>query len=143
VADNLNIMMVANLALKYSLFAVFATLANLLAQEIFIHLYVGGSALIIAMAAGTVVGWVSKYLLDKHYIFMFETSSHRENLLKFLTYGLTGILTTSIFWSFELIFEHLFNSKLARYLGAVIGLSIGYVVKYHLDKRYVFLEQES
>ena len=139
----MNIMMVANLALKYSLFAVFAGLANLLAQEIFIHLYVGGSALIIAMVTGTVVGWVSKYLLDKHYIFTFETSSHRENLLKFLTYGLTGILTTSIFWSFELIFEHLFNTKLARYLGAGIGLYIGYVVKYHLDKRYVYLEQES
>ena len=136
-------MMVANLTLKYSLFAVFAGLANLLAQEIFIHLYVGGSALIIAMVAGTVVGWVSKYLLDKHYIFTFETSSQRENLLKFLTYGLTGILTTSIFWGFELVFDYLFDTKLARYLGAGIGLSIGYVVKYHLDKRYVFLEQES
>jgi len=81
--------------------------------------------------------------LDKHYIFTFETSSQRENLLKFLTYGLTGILTTSIFWGFELVFDYLFDTKLARYLGAVIGLSIGYVVKYHLDKRYVFLEQES
>jgi len=91
-------MMVANLALKYSLFAVFATLANLLTQEFFLHLYVGVSALIIAMVAGTVVGWVSKYLLDKHYIFTFETSSQRENLLKFLIYGLTGILTTSIFY---------------------------------------------
>ena len=136
-------MMVANLTLKYSLFAVFATLANLLTQEIFLHLYVEVSALIIAMVAGTVVGWVSKYLLDKHYIFTFETSSQRENLLKFLTYGLTGILTTSIFWGFELVFDYLFDTKLARYLGAVIGLSIGYVVKYHLDKRYVFLEQES
>ena len=106
--------MVANLTLKYSLFAVFATLANLLTQEIFLHLYVEVSALIIAMVAGTVVGWVSKYLLDKHYIFTFETSSQRENLLKFLTYGLTGILTTSIFWGFELVFDYLFDTQLAR-----------------------------
>ena len=133
----------ANIALKYSLFACFATCANLLAQEISIRLYVGVSALIIAMAAGTVAGWVSKYLLDKHYIFAFKASSYGEDLIKFLAYGLTGILTTSIFWGFELTFEYLFNTKLARYLGAVIGLSIGYVVKYHLDKYYVFSEQES
>ncbi len=25
-----------------------------------------------------------------------------------------------------------------RYLGGVIGLAIGYLTKYHLDKRYVF-----
>ena len=25
-----------------------------------------------------------------------------------------------------------------RYLGGMIGLAIGYLTKYHLDKRYVF-----
>jgi hypothetical protein len=43
-----------------------------------------------------------------------------------------------IFWGFEFTFEYLFETKALRYLGGVIGLCIGYVVKYQLDKRYVF-----
>lgn len=127
------------LAFKYSLFAVLATLANLLAQEISIQTYSAAYALYVSMAMGTIAGWVSKYLLDKHYIFAFQTQSKKEEAHKFLAYGLTGVLTTLLFWSFELGFEYAFANKLARYTGAVIGLSLGYVVKYQLDKRYVFI----
>lgn len=28
-----------------------------------------------------------------------------------------------------------------RYLGGVLGLAIGYVIKYELDKRFVFRQQ--
>jgi hypothetical protein len=28
-----------------------------------------------------------------------------------------------------------------RYLGGVIGLAIGYLTKYHLDKRFVFINE--
>ena len=31
-----------------------------------------------------------------------------------------------------------FETKEMRYLGGVLGLAIGYLAKYHLDKRYVF-----
>ena len=41
-----------------------------------------------------------------------------------------GLATTVIFWGFE--------TKEMRYLGGIIGLAIGYLTKYHLDKRYVF-----
>ena len=34
--------------------------------------------------------------------------------------------------------HHIFETKEMRYLGGVIGLAIGYLTKYHLDKRYVF-----
>jgi hypothetical protein len=49
-----------------------------------------------------------------------------------------GLFTTFIFWGFELGFNFLFESTPMRYLGAVIGLTIGYFVKYQLDLRYVF-----
>jgi hypothetical protein len=49
-----------------------------------------------------------------------------------------GLATTVIFWGFEFGFHHIFETKEMRYLGGVIGLAIGYVTKYHLDKRYVF-----
>ena len=135
-------MTTVHLALKYSGFAVLATLANLLAQEISIRLYADSYAVVVAMLMGTLAGWISKYLLDKNYIFDFKTSSHRQDFKKFLSYGLTGVLTTVVFWSFELGFEFFFGTKSARYLGAVIGLSIGYGIKYHLDKHFVFQAQD-
>lgn len=129
------------LALKYSLFALIATLLNLAAQEASITAYDGAFGLYLAMALGTLAGLVSKYILDKRYIFGVATASRREDLGRFTLYGMTGIATTAIFWGFELGFEWLIGGKAARYLGAVIGLSIGYGVKYRLDKRYVFSRQ--
>ncbi|NQV68673.1 MAG: GtrA family protein [Pseudohongiella sp.] len=131
------------IAIKYSFFAAFATLANLIAQETSSLAYAGAYAIYLAMAAGTLAGLISKYLLDKHYIFAFKTDSTKENIKTFFVYGVTGIATTILFCSFELGFEWLFGGKIARYLGAVIGLAIGYGVKYRLDKRYVFSQQEA
>jgi hypothetical protein len=47
-----------------------------------------------------------------------------------------GLATTAVFWGFEFCFHFFFASKEMRYLGGVIGLTIGYVIKYHLDKRF-------
>jgi|TARA_B110000467_G_scaffold154553_1_gene165946 putative flippase GtrA len=129
------------IAFKYSLLAVLATLINLSTQEGVVRTYDGSFAIYLAMALGTLPGLVSKYLLDKKTIFQFITTSHREDFIKFTLYGLTGVATTAIFWSFELGFDSLIGGKIARYIGAIIGLSIGYGVKYQLDKRYVFARQ--
>jgi putative flippase GtrA len=129
------------IAFKYSLFAILATLLNLSTQEVVVRTYDGSFAIYLAMAFGTLAGLVSKYLLDKNYIFQFITASHREGFRKFILYGLTGVATTAIFWGFELGFDSLIGGKIARYMGAIIGLSIGYGVKYQLDKRYVFARQ--
>lgn len=49
-----------------------------------------------------------------------------------------GLLTTVIFWGFEFSFYYIFRDPKMRYIGGVVGLSIGYFIKYHLDKRYTF-----
>ena len=49
-----------------------------------------------------------------------------------------ALATTVIFWGFEFGFDHLFATKEMRYLGGILGLAIGYLSKYFLDKRYVF-----
>jgi len=131
------------LVFKYAAFAVIATLANLLAQALTDVVTVGVYAIYWSILAGTVVGWVCKYQLDKHFIFAYKSSSAQDDARKFLAYGLTGVVTTLLFWGFELGFDYGFGTKPARYLGAVIGLTIGYAVKYRLDKRYVFSTQES
>ena len=125
----------------YSLFAALAIVLNLASQEISLQLYQGLYAIYVAIVAGTAVGLLSKYVLDKLFIFNVQTDSLGDDLTRFLAYSLTGVITTLIFWGFELTFDLLFATRQARYAGAILGLTIGYVMKYQLDKRYVFFNR--
>ncbi len=128
------------LAVKYALFAGIATLANIGSQYAFLLVCDHPLCIYPAMACGTLAGLVIKYLLDKRYIFYHRTESAREDLAKFIIYSFMGIVTTLIFWGTELLFHHLFDFPQAKYLGAAVGLTVGYIMKYHLDKRFVFRE---
>jgi putative flippase GtrA len=130
---------IMKLTLLYALFALLAIIVNITTQELSLALYSGANALLYSVIAGTATGLVSKYLLDKAYIFRYQSRHLGDDLTKFTAYTATGIFTTGIFWGFEFGFDYLFGSRLARYTGAVIGLSIGYFIKYRLDKRYVFM----
>jgi putative flippase GtrA len=122
----------------YSLYAVVATLANIGSQDITTRLYQGRFDITLSVLVGTAVGLLVKYVLDKKYIFKYRVANLAHDTRTFLLYISMGIITTLIFWGFEFTFEYLFETKTLRYLGGVIGLCIGYVVKYQLDKRYVF-----
>ncbi len=128
------------LATKYLIFALFATAVNIATQAAFVALYHGPYALPVSVLLGTVTGLAVKYYLDKHYIFAFHTRSASHNSQIFMLYTLVGGLTTIIFWGFEFGFAYVYKTEAMKYLGAVIGLAIGYVCKYQLDKRYVFNE---
>ena len=126
------------LAIRYAIFAGFATVANIISQEIFIRLYDCDYALWVSILIGTAVGLVVKYILDKRYIFKFRPQSVVQNGKAFLLYALMGLITTAIFWGFEVAFDYIYQDKMMRYWGAVIGLSFGYFIKYQLDKKFVF-----
>lgn len=126
------------LAFTYAFFAIIATIANIAAQDITLHLYAGIYSIMLSVVAGTAFGLIIKYMLDKRFIFRFQTRNFSHNSKVFVLYTLMGLFTTVIFWCFELGFNHLFQTKEMRYFGGVIGLSIGYIVKYQLDKRIVF-----
>lgn len=128
------------IAIAYTLFAMLATAANLGTQMLVMYVYGGAWALTGAIIAGTGVGLVLKYLLDKRYIFRYLTRNVAHEGRTFLLYTATGIATTIVFWGFELGFEAVFGTARARYTGAILGLAIGYVAKYQLDKRHVFQE---
>ena len=49
-----------------------------------------------------------------------------------------GIFSTIIFWGTEYIFWIIWRQENMRELGAILGLIIGYIIKYKLDKKYVF-----
>ncbi|MBN2161263.1 MAG: GtrA family protein [Spirochaetes bacterium] len=126
------------LAAKYALFAAIATAANIGMQHLCLMHYGGPFGLYAAMAAGTLVGLVIKYLLDKKYIFYHRTAGARDDLFKFAVYTCMGVLTTLVFWGTELLFNRIFTFPEAKYIGAAVGLAIGYITKYNLDRRFVF-----
>jgi putative flippase GtrA len=126
------------LVVQYALGALAATLINLMTQWISFHLYRGVGELIIGILSGTAMGLVSKFLFDKFWIFDNRSLGLSENLHKFGYYTLTGVFTTVIFWGTEAAFALIGEHRFMRYVGAAIGLSIGYIVKYHLDFRFVF-----
>jgi len=126
------------LAVIYALLAAIATVCNIAAQDIVIRTYLGHQSLLFSLIVGTGVGLGVKYVLDKRYIFRFQAQNAAHDGRTFLLYALMGVATTTIFWGFEFAFEYAFASKEMRYLGGVIGLTIGYVAKYELDKRFVF-----
>ena len=126
------------LALKYTLFAVLAMAVNLLTQMGASRLYHGTWELYTSLAAGTFTGLVVKYLLDKRYIFYYQTRSLSHDTSRFLLYSLMGLATTLIFWGLEIVFEFIFATPAMRYTGGALGLMVGYATKYQLDKRFVF-----
>lgn len=131
-------MSLATLVLRYGFFALIATLANLAVQRVVLLGGDGTAIFMAAVGAGTVVGLVIKYILDKRWIFMDTGASAHGK--KFGLYMAMGVATTAIFWGTETAFWVIWRTDLMRELGAVIGLSIGYVVKYNLDRRFVFTD---
>jgi putative flippase GtrA len=130
------------IAIKYTIFAAISTLFNLLFQYFSFLVYIGFGSIYVAMFFGTLAGLVAKYILDKKFIFYHTPTDKKDNAKKFALYSLTGVFTTIIFWATEIAFDALSQDPNAKYLGAVIGLSIGYVIKYFLDNKYVFIDKE-
>ncbi|MCI2398939.1 GtrA family protein [Aliiroseovarius sp. N1Y82] len=128
----------STLILRYGAFAVVATLANLAAQRVVLALLDHAWALAAAIFVGTGVGLVIKYLLDKRWIFFDQSTGAATHGRKFGLYTLMGVVTTMIFWGAETLGWWLWQTDFAREVGAVLGLAVGYVVKYNLDKRFVF-----
>jgi putative flippase GtrA len=92
----------------------------------------------VSVLFGTGVGFVLKYLLDKRWIFFDDYCGHSAELRKFVVYGLFRVGTTLLIWGMELGAWHLWQTTVAKYSGAVVGLSLGNRIKYLLDKHYVF-----
>ena len=53
-----------------------------------------------------------------------------------------GLATTAIFWSMETVFWIIWETNFMREVGAVIGLAIGYTIKFNLDRRFVFTDSK-
>ena len=134
-------MTLQTLILRYAAFAVVATIANLATQRTVLQFGATSIHFAAAVGAGTMVGLAIKYVLDKRWIFFDVETGVKNHSRKFSLYTAMGLVTTAIFWGTETAFWLIWQTDMMRELGAVVGLSVGYVVKYNLDRRFVFTDR--
>ena len=113
-------------------------LINIISQRIIFTLNNSEYVFTMAIITGTITGFISKYYFDKNFIFKDKTSLILDKSKQILKYAYFAVFTTLIFWITEYVFWIIYYTHSAREIGAVIGLSIGYYLKYKLDKKYVF-----
>lgn len=126
------------ITLLYTSFAIFSTLINIGSQMLSMWIYKGLYAVEISILIGTATGLPLRYSLEKRYIFAFNSDNIKHDGQLFVRYSFIGIFTTAIFWGTEYAFHLIFANESMRYIGGIIGLAIGFYVKYRLDKKYVF-----
>ncbi|MDA9088232.1 GtrA family protein [Amylibacter sp.] len=131
------------IAVLYSLFAVLSTAINIGSQMLSIWIYKGPLSVEISILVGTAMGLPLRYFLEKRYIFNFTSRNLVHDGQLFVFYSVMGVITTLMFWGTEYTFHLIYDTDVMRYLGGIIGLSIGFYVKYQLDKKYVFVNRSS
>jgi len=131
-----------HIALIYAIVSASATAVNIFTQVGAMKIYSGASAVELSMLTGIAVGFPIKYLLEKKYVFDFKTNSLSHDKRLFIIYAFMGVITTAVFVGIEFTFHHLFGTDAMRYLGGVIGLTLGSYIKYHLDKNFVFKQEQ-
>jgi len=127
------------IAILYTLFALISTAINIGSQMLSIWIYKGPLSVEISILVGTTMGLPLRYFLEKRYIFNFISKNLVHDGKLFVLYSTMGVITTLIFWGTEYAFHLIYDTDFMRYLGGIIGLSIGFYVKYQLDKKYVFV----
>ena len=130
------------LVLRYAAFAMVAAVANLATQRAVLHFGDTGPYFALAVGSGTFFALIIKYLLDKRWIFYDFASGAKNHGRKFARYIAMGVVTTAFFWTTETEFWLIWNTHVMRELGAVIGQTIGYIIKYNLDRRFVFTDRQ-
>ncbi|WP_420587385.1 GtrA family protein [Ruegeria sp.] len=135
-------MTLQTLILRYAAFALAAIIANLTTQRLVLQFGDTSGYFAAAVRGGTIVGLVIKYVLDKRWIFYDVETGAKNHGRKFSLYTSMGLITTAIFWGAETAFWLIWQTDMTRELGAILGLSVGYVVKYKLDRRFVFADRQ-
>jgi putative flippase GtrA len=133
----------ARIAVLYTLFAVVSTAINIGSQMLSIWVYTGPFSVEVSILVGTAMGLPLRYFLEKRYIFDFTSQSLTHDGKLFIIYSAMGVITTLIFWGTEYAFHLIYDTDFMRYFGGIVGLSIGFYIKYQLDKKYVFVSSSN
>ncbi len=85
---------------------------------------------------GVVVSYIVKFILDKFIVFQKKSTNLKQTSKEFIKYFLFAILTTVINLGGQYLLMQVF--LLDYLIAAIPPLAIGYIVKFLLDRKYVF-----
>ncbi len=122
----------------YVVIACMAALLNIGAQMASVAVYKGRFYVELSMIVGLATVLPVKYLLEKLFVFSFASRGLFHDARLFTLYTVLGGITTLVFVAVEYLFHLLFAGEAMRYVGAALGLALGHLLKYQLDRRFVF-----
>ena len=85
---------------------------------------------------GVAVGYIVKFILDKFIVFEKKSTDLKQTSKEFIKYFLFALITTAINLGIQLSLIYL--AGFPDFLGLAISLSVGYTIKFLLDRKYVF-----
>ena len=124
--------MLKNKIFLYFLFALLASIVNVIGQHIFLNY---NENLFFAVLVGSLAGLVFKYILDSSIVF---EGKKTINIRTFMLYAFFGACLTPVIWIVEVIFLNTSGTVFMRDVGAFLALGVAYYIKYEMDTRYVF-----
>lgn len=86
------------------------------------------------------ITYVIKFFFDKFIVFQKKSTDIKETSQEFVKYFLFAILTTVENIGIQFIFTNFLGTPLE--ISFIVALSIGYITKFFLDRKYVFIERE-
>ena len=107
--------MLKNKIFLYFLFALLASIVNVIGQHIFLNY---NENLFFAVIAGSAAGLVFKYILDSSIVFEGKKSI---NIRTFVIYASFGACITPVIWIVEVMFLNIFVTDFMRDVGALLG----------------------
>jgi len=116
---------------------------NIVCQALTFSIYGGSHAIQLSVLVGTAVPLPIKYVLEKRLVFGFNADGVHHDARLMVLYTFFGGFTTLLFWATECAFQVSFGTETMRYVGAAIGLTAGYILRYQLDKRFVFVPRSA
>lgn len=87
------------------------------------------------------ITYIIKFFLDKFIVFKRKSKEFKETSIEFMKYLGFAILTTIENIGIQFILTNFLNSPLE--ISFIIALSIGYITKFFLDRKYVFFKNET
>ena len=83
------------------------------------------------------ITYIIKFFLDKYIVFKKTGTKLKETSLEFIKYFGFAILTTIENIGIQFLLTNYLNAPLE--LSFIIALSIGYLTKFFIDKKFVFI----
>lgn len=87
------------------------------------------------------ITYLIKFFLDKYFVFKKAGSRLKDTSKEFLKYFLFAILTTIENIGIQFLLTNFLHTSLE--ISFIIALSIGYLTKFFLDRKYVFTQDYS